>query len=126
MKHIGAELIAVRPGYCEIKLPYAEELTQQHGFFHAGVVATIADNASGYAAFTLMEASSSILTVEFKINLIAPGQGDFLLAKAEVLHRGRTITLCNTRVFSVTNGTEKLSAVVQASLMQLHDREDGK
>lgn len=69
MKFIGAELVRVEPGFCEIQLPYKSSLTQQHGFFHAGVVGTMADNAAGYAAFSLMDPGSSILTVEFKLNL---------------------------------------------------------
>jgi uncharacterized protein (TIGR00369 family) len=71
MDLLGAQLLTVRPGLCEITLPYKKELSQQHGFFHAGTIGTIADNAAGYAAYSLMDADASILTVEFKLNLLA-------------------------------------------------------
>ena len=74
MQHLGAELIRIEPGFCEIHIPYDKTLTQQHGFFHAGVVGTVADNAAGYASFSLMDETSSILTVEFKLNLISPSR----------------------------------------------------
>src|SRR5947208_2985228 len=93
---LGAQLIAVHPGSCEIHLPYREELSQQHGFFHAGTIATIADNAAGYAAYALMDADSSVLTVEFKINLLAPGNGEVLIARGQVIRPGRTLTICQS------------------------------
>ncbi len=99
MEFIGAKLGDIQPGYAEIHLPYKKELTQQHNFFHAGLIGTIADNAGGCAAFTLMPAESSILTVEYKLNLIAPGNGDLLIGRAQVIKPGRTLTICRSDVF---------------------------
>ncbi|MCB0279115.1 MAG: PaaI family thioesterase [Calditrichaeota bacterium] len=124
MKLIGAELVLIDSGYCEIKLPYKIELSQQHGYFHAGAVSTIADNACGYAAFSLMEMSSSILTVEFKINLLAPATGDYLLSKARVIKAGKTLTVCTAEVFSVMGTVEKKSAIMQSTLIELKNRAD--
>ena len=85
MNFIDAKLIEVKPGYCEIHLPYKKDLSQQHGFFHAGIIGTVADNSGGYAAYSLMAADSSILTVEYKMNLIAPGDGDLLIGRGQVI-----------------------------------------
>ncbi len=124
MKLINARLIDVKPGYCEIHIPYDLKLTQQHGFFHAGIVSTVADNAAGYAGFSLMEEDSSILTVEFKLNLIAPGDGDILIGRANVLKRGRTLTICRSEVYVVKNGKEKLCAAAQSTLIELKNKSD--
>lgn len=121
---IGAELINVEPGFCEIHVPYDQNLTQQHGFFHAGIISTVADNTAGYAAFSLMEEHASILTVEFKLNLISPGDGDLLIGKSEVLKHGRTLTICRSEVFIQKNGTEKLCAAAQSTLIELPNRPD--
>lgn len=116
MALIGAEISGIRPGFCEIRLPYRAELSQHHGYFHAGVVGTIADNAGGFAAFSLMPAGSSVLTVEFKLNLIAPGDGEILIARGEVVRSGRTLTVCSTEVYVEQKGVSKLCAT---SLMTL-------
>src|SRR5262245_11603629 len=94
MATLGASLERVGAGEAEIHLPSREDLTQQHGFMHAGIVATILDSACGYAAFSLMPAGFGVLSVEFKINLLAPAQGDILVARARVLRAGRTMTVC--------------------------------
>lgn len=124
MGWIGATLTGVNPGSCEITLPYNENLTQQHGFFHAGIVSTLADNAAGYAALSLMEEMSTILTVEFKLNLLSPGDGDHLRAVGEVLKSGATLTICRSEVFVVRDGNEKLCAAAQSTLMELRNRND--
>lgn len=124
MSFIGAELIDVRPGYCEMHLPYKKDLSQQHGFFHAGLIGTIADNSGGYAAYSLMGAGASILTVEYKLNLVAPGDGDLLIGRAEVLKPGRTLTVCRSEVFVVKNGIEKLCATSLMTLMAMTDMAD--
>lgn len=116
MDLLGAKISGIRPGFCEIRLPYRAELSQHHGYFHAGVVGTIADNAGGFAAFSLMPAGSSVLTVEFKLNLVAPGDGEVLIARGEVLRAGRTLTVCRTEVFAEKKGVSKLCAT---SLMTL-------
>ncbi|MDN5203250.1 PaaI family thioesterase [Fulvivirgaceae bacterium BMA10] len=125
MKLIKAKLIDVQPGYCEIHVPYDPNLTQQHGFFHAGIISTVADNTAGYASFSLMEENSSILSVEFKLNLISPGDGEMLIGKSNVLKNGRTLTICRSEVFIVKNGKEKLCAAAQSTLIELRDRLDG-
>ena len=124
MELINAKLVAVRPGFCEIHVPYDLTLTQQHGFFHAGVISTIADNAAGYASFSLMEENSSILTVEFKLNLMSPGDGDLLIGRSNVLKNGKTLTICRSEVFVVKDGEEKLCAAAQSTLIELRNKLD--
>jgi uncharacterized protein (TIGR00369 family) len=94
MAHLGAKLERIEPGFVEISLPFSPKLTQQHGYFHAGTVATVADSAGGYAAFSLFPAGSSILAIEFKMNFIAPADGVRIWARGRVLRSGRTITVC--------------------------------
>ena len=98
MSLLGARMIRVEPGEVQIELPFRADLTQQHGFFHAGVTSTIADSAGGYAGFTLFPADASVLTVEFKINLLAPARGDRLVATGKVIKPGRTLTICSLEV----------------------------
>ncbi len=124
MKLINAKLADVQPGYCEIHIPYHENLTQQHGFFHAGIISTVADNTAGYAAFSLMNENSSVLTVEFKINLISPADGELLIGKSKVLKNGRTLTICQSEVFVIKDGKEKLCAVAQLTIIELKNRSD--
>ncbi|RKS55782.1 uncharacterized protein (TIGR00369 family) [Gillisia mitskevichiae] len=119
MDFIGAKLMKIEPGFCEIHLPYNDNLTQQDGFFHAGIISTLADNAAGYAAFSLMEEAASVLAVEFKLNLISPGIGDLLIARANVLKTGRTLSVCRADVFVMKDGVEKLCAASQATLIQI-------
>src|ERR1044072_750880 len=110
MELIKARLVKVEPGYCEIQVPYDLNLTQQYAFFHAGIVGTVADNAAGYAAFSLMDKDSSVLTVEFKLNLLSPADGELLIGRGKVLKYGRTLTICRSDVFIVKDGMEKLCA----------------
>lgn len=124
MELINAKLCKVTPGFCEIHIPYDINITQQHSFFHAGIVGTIADNAAGYAAFSLMDKDSSILTVEFKLNLISPADGELLIGKSHVLKYGKTLTICRSDVFIVKNGVEKLCAASQSTLIELQNRKD--
>ncbi len=121
---LGAELTALTPGLCEIRLAYRPELSQQHGYFHAGVIGTLADNACGYSAYSLMPADWSILTVEYKLNLIAPGDGDLLLARGQVVKAGRTLTICRSDVLVFRGGDETLCAVSQQTLMGLAGKPD--
>ena len=122
MSELGATLNRVRPGLVEIALPYQEELTQQHGFIHAGIVATILDTACGYAAFSLMPSDASVLTVEFKINLLAPAVGDSLVATAEVIRPGQTITVCKGTVMAIRSDGDELVAAMQATIMAMFER----
>ncbi|WP_374299117.1 PaaI family thioesterase [Paracoccus sp. (in: a-proteobacteria)] len=102
MRHLGADLAEVKSGLVTIRLPFRPELTQQHGYFHAGGTSSIADSAGGYAGFTLFPEDSSVLTVEFKLNLINPAQGDCLEAQGRVIKPGRTLTICHLDVWATT------------------------
>jgi uncharacterized protein (TIGR00369 family) len=124
MKLINAKLIDIKAGYCEIEVPYHKNLSQQHGFFHAGIISTIADNSAGYAAFSIMEESSSILTVEFKLNLMSPGDGEKLIGKSNVLKKGGTLTICRSEVYVVKQGVEIICAAAQSTLIELKNKSD--
>ncbi len=125
MHLIGAELADVQAGAVEIHLPHRAEVTQQHGYFHGGVIGTIADNACGYAAYTLAPADHSVLTVEYKLNLMSPGTGERLVARGTVLRPGRTLVVTRADVFSVRDGTEKLAATALATMMLMAGMDDG-
>ena len=124
MTFIGATLTTVEPGFVEIELPYREELTQQHSFFHGGITTMIADSAGGYAAFSLFPADASVLTVEFKMSLLAPAAGELLIASARVVKPGRTLTLCDVEVHAVKGGVRTLVLKGLETLICLHDRPD--
>lgn len=124
MKHLGAELTLVEPGLVEIQVPFAPELTQQHGFFHAGVVGTLADNCGGYAAFSLMPADASVLTVEYKLNLLAPAAGERLVSVGRVLKPGKSLTICRCQVSVVKDGQTKLCAASQMTIMTMAGQTD--
>jgi len=126
MAFIGAEITEVRPGGCEIRLPYRAELTQQDGFLHAGVVSTIVDSAGGYAGFSLMPAGAGVLTVEFKLNLLAPADGELLVARGEVVRAGRTLVVTRGDVSVHKSGRERLCATMLQTLMTMHGKGDGK
>lgn len=124
MRHLGARLSHIAPGRVHIVLPARPEVTQQHGYFHAGATSAIADSAGGYAAFTLFPDDSSVLTVEYKINLLAPAEGDHIEAVGTVLRPGRTLTVCRLEVFGVRGGDRKLVAAGQQTLICLQGRPD--
>jgi uncharacterized protein (TIGR00369 family) len=118
MNLMGAKLSLIEPGVIEITLPYRADLTQQRGFLHAGVVTTIADSACGYAAYSLMPAGSEVLSVEFKVNLLRPAQGESFLARAEVIKAGRTLTVVRADVFGIDgNGKRELVATMQGTMI---------
>lgn len=119
MDHIGAKLVDVQPGFCEMHIPFSENLTQQNGFFHAGVISTVADNVAGYASLSLMKEHSSVLSVEFKLNLMRPGAGELLIGKGHVLKYGKTLTICRADVFIVKDGVEKLCAAAQLTMIEI-------
>jgi len=123
METIGAELTLVEPGRVEIALPFQIDLTQQHGFIHAGIVATILDSACGYAAFSLMPADVAVLTVEYKINLLRPAQGDRLIARAHVVKAGKTLTVCAGDVIAQTGDEEAIVASMMGTLMAVPERD---
>lgn len=125
MDHLGARLTRVEPGLVEIELTRRDELTQQHGFVHAGVVSTALDSACGYAAFSLMDAEAGVLTVEYKVNLLAPADGDLIVARGEVVRPGRTLTVCRGEAFvTAEDGRERAVAAMQATIMAIHGRTD--
>ncbi len=124
MAHLGAAIKDVSTGQVTITLPFRRELSQQHGYFHAGGTSAIADSAGGYAAFTLFPENSSVLTVEFKMNLIAPAEGDRLEAIGHVVKSGRTLTICQLSVFGCRSEDRKLVAIGQQTLMCMHGRAD--
>jgi uncharacterized protein (TIGR00369 family) len=119
---IGARLLRIEPGRVEIELPFRDDLTQQHGFFHAGIVATIADSAGGYAGYTLMPAGSSVLSVEYKINLMAPADGERLVASGQVVRPGRTLTVCDLEVAVFKGGSGAVCARGMQTLICLEGR----
>jgi uncharacterized protein (TIGR00369 family) len=124
MTTIGAELTLVTPGIIEIEMPYSAALTQQHGFLHAGVISTALDSACGYAAFSLMPESSSVLTIEFKVNLLAPGRGERFLFRGSVTKPGRTIIVADGQAYAVTaDGEAKLIATMTGTMMTVTGRE---
>lgn len=111
-----ARLTSAADGACEIVLPMSAVVTQQHGFFHGGVIGTLADAAGGYAANTLLMPGNECLTAEYKINFIAPGIGNTLIARGKVLKAGKTLVVSSAEVFVVKDGVEKLCAIMQQTL----------
>jgi uncharacterized protein (TIGR00369 family) len=122
MATIGASLARVAPGEVDIEVPVREELTQQHGFLHAGALATAADSACGYAALSLMPPGAAVLSIEFKINMLAPAAGERVVARGRVLKPGRTISVCWGEVSAISNGEEKLVATMVATMMTVEGR----
>jgi len=125
MRTIGAELARVEPGLVEIALSYRPDLTQQHGYLHAGITSAIADSAGGYAGYSLFPQASSVLTVEFKINLLAPAAGERFLAVGEVVRPGRTLTICRLEVIALTGEQRTPIAIGQQTLICLEGTPDG-
>lgn len=117
MTLIGAELTRIEAGMVDIKLKYREDLTQQNGFLHAGITATIADSACGYAAFTLMPAETDVLTAEYKINLLSPAKGDYFFAEGRVLKAGKTLSVVRSDVFTFTKDEKKMVATMLATVV---------
>ena len=124
MQTLGARLGLVAPGAVDIGLDWATGLTQQHGFLHAGMVATALDSACGYAGLTLMAEDAAVLTIEFKINLLAPARGERFRMEGRVLKPGRTITVCEGRAFALDGSQEKLVATMGCTLMAVTGREN--
>jgi uncharacterized protein (TIGR00369 family) len=122
MATLGATLERVAPGEVEVRLPFRPALTQQHGFLHAGAMTTVVDSACGYAALTLMPPRAAVLSVEFKVNLLAPGEGDAVLARGRVLKAGRTITVCSGEVVALRGRAERLVATMTATMMTVRER----
>lgn len=126
MTLLGAQLGAVAPGRVEIVLPYAKGVTQQHGYFHGGSIGAIADTAGGYAAFTLFPPDSTVLTVEYKINIMAPGKGERLVAVGEVARLGRTLSVVKVEVYAEAAGKRTHCATATQTLICLMGRADDR
>lgn len=124
MQFLGATLDDVAPGSTQISLAYRPELSQQHGYFHGGIVGTIGDSAAGYAGYTLMPSDASVLTVEYKLNLVAPADGDRLIARGRVIRPGRNLVIAQADVFVLKEGEERHCGVLLQTLMCLHQRPD--
>ena len=124
MATLGARLTRVDAGEVEIRLPFRSDLTQQHGFLHAGVVAAALDSACGFAAFSLMPAGAGVLSVEFKTNLLAPARGEELIARGRVVRAGRTITVCQADAWMLAGGAEVPVATMLATMMTIRNRGD--
>jgi uncharacterized protein (TIGR00369 family) len=123
MKTLGISITRLEPGEVDLAMEYRSDLTQQHGFIHAGIITAGLDNACGIAAFTLMPAGSAILTVEFKTNLLAPARGERFAFRATVIKPGRTLTICEGRAYAEHDGKETLIATMSGTLMALPARE---
>jgi len=120
MQHINASLLGIDAGQVEIGFPYQLQLTQQDGFIHAGISSTIMDSACGYAALTLMPAEARVLTIEFKINLLAPAAGDSFRAIGKVRKPGRSVFVAEAELYAAANGTDKLVATMVGTLMAMY------
>lgn len=117
MSTLGAELTAVMEGSVEIRLPFSPNLTQQNGYLHAGAITTVLDSACGYAALTVAAEDKEVLTVELKVNLLAPAAGEIFAARAQVKRAGRTLTVCTADAFAISGGKEKAIATMLATIM---------
>lgn len=126
MATIRATLPVVEHGRTEIHLPHWSGVEQQHGFVHGGVVGMIADSAAGYAAMTMVSPTASVLTVEYKMNLVAPADGDQLIARGKVVRPGRTLIVTQAEVFAVKDGQETLCALMQQTIMAMHGKTENK
>jgi uncharacterized protein (TIGR00369 family) len=122
MASLGARLVRVAAGEIEIRVPFRPDLTQQHGFLHAGVVTAALDSACGYAALSLAEEGVGVLTVELNANLLAPARGDELIARGRVLRAGRTITACQGEATMLSDGAETSVAIMLATIVTIRDR----
>ncbi|MGA9394981.1 MAG: PaaI family thioesterase [Azonexus sp.] len=124
MALIRATLPVVEHGRAEIHLPHWSGVEQQHGFVHGGVVGMIADSAAGYAAMSMVPASASVLSVEYKINMMAPADGDYLIARGKVLRAGRTLIVTQGEVFAIKGGHETQCALMQQTVMVMHGKSE--
>ena len=124
MSTIGAELTLVTPGTVEIEMAYSPDLTQQHGFLHAGIISTALDSACGYAAFSMMPENAAVLTIEFKVNLLAPGKGERFLFRGSVTKPGRTIVVADGQAYAfAADGEAKLIATMTGTMMTVVGRD---
>lgn len=123
METIGASLLSVAPGQVEIGLAFSADLTQQHGYLHAGIITTIVDSACGFAAFSLMPSGAQVLTVEYKLNLLAPARGEKFIATGRVIKPGRTLIVCAGEVCAIAGAARRPVAMMQATMIRLTEKE---
>jgi len=123
MKTVGASIMQVSAGEVSIQFPFDPDLTQQHGFIHAGIVSTVLDSACGYAAFSLMPDEAAVLTIEFKINLLSPAKGEWFEAIGQVKKPGRNITVTEGELYAHQGETKKLVASMVGTMMAVYDRD---
>jgi len=122
MHTIGARIVRVEPGEVELELPFRDDLTQQHGFLHAGIVTTLVDSACGYAALSVMDRDAAVLSVEYKVNLLAPATGERMRAIGRVIKSGRTLVVCGGEVIAIAGETESVVTIMQATMMAVRGR----
>lgn len=122
MSTLGAEIVVIEPGRFEIRFPFNTALTQQNGFIHAGVIASIMDSACGYAAMSAYPDDHDILSVEFKVNLLSPILGEMFAARAVVKRAGKTLIVCTADAFAIQGGEEKLVATMLATMMKISSK----
>jgi uncharacterized protein (TIGR00369 family) len=122
MRTLGVSLLSVAPGEVVLELPFADTLTQQHGFLHAGAVSAVVDSACGYAALSLMPPEAGVLSIEFKVNMLAPAAGDRFRAIGRVVRSGRTITVCSGELVAFRGESSTQVALMQATMMAIRDR----
>jgi len=120
MRTVGARLLRVAPGEVDIELPFRQDLTQQHGYLHAGVLTAVTDSACGYAAMSLSPPGGEVLSIEFKINMLSPAVGERFVARARVVRAGRNVTVCAGDAFALREGGEKLVATMLATMMNVN------
>ena len=121
MTTIGCSIANLEPGRIELRFPFDEKLTQQHGFIHAGILSTVMDSACGYAAYSLMSEDSAVLSVEFKINLLLPARGEEFRVVGGVVRPGKTITVCDAEAFAISDGREKLVSRMTGTMMAVNN-----
>jgi len=122
MGTLGARLGRVEPGEVDIELPVRDALVQQHGYVHAGALASVLDSAAGYAAFTLMPAGAAVLSIEFKINMLEPARGATIVARGRVVRAGRTISVCRADAVALDGGRETIVATLTGTMMCVEGR----
>ena len=120
---LGGTIGLVRPGEVHLLAPFDSRFTQQDGFLHAGIVTTLMDSACGYAAFSLMPADSRVLSVEFKVNLLAPARGERFRAEGRVIKPGRTLTVCEGKLFSIRGDEETMCGLMQATMICIREKQ---
>jgi len=124
MNLMGVKLTRVEPGFVEVQLDYKDDLTQQHKYFHGGVIGALADTVGGYAAFTLTPPDSTVLSVEYKLSFLNPGDGEKLIARGEVIKAGKKLSTCSANAYVVKDGLEKICATALVTIMNFYNKSD--